>query len=137
MKILIIGQAPPANPQEYPYSTTMLYDWLKEVGVTKEQAQDLFEFEAVGDKFPGFDSSGHKKPSAQMMDEHWQNTLGAKVKQAEKIWVLGGVASNYLQDKIPLDKKVLQTIHPSTRNQAIFGQMRDKILNQIKNFLNT
>lgn len=137
MKILLIGQAPPFQAQEVPYDTTMLYDWLKEVGVSKDQAQDMFEFEAVGNRFPGFDNSGHKKPSSQMMDEHWDNTLKEKVKQAEKIWILGGVASVYLEDKIPRDKKVLQTIHPSTRNQAIFGQMRDKILGQIKNFLNT
>lgn len=135
-KILIIGQAPPAQKQEVPYDTTMLYDWLKEAGISKEDAQGMFEFEAVGNTFPGYGKGGHQKPSFKNMDEHWENTLRDKVKVADKIWILGGVASVYLQGKIPNDKKVLETIHPSTRNLAIFGQMRDKVLNQIKNFLN-
>lgn len=38
-KILIIGQAPPLQKQDVPYDTTMLYEWLSEIGISKEKAQ--------------------------------------------------------------------------------------------------
>jgi len=52
MKTLIIGQAPANQKQTYPYDTTQLYDWLNEIGISKEEAQNLFTFDAVYDKFP-------------------------------------------------------------------------------------
>lgn len=50
-KIIIIGQAPPAVKQIVPYDTTLLYDMFSWVNISKEQAQELFEFEAMVDFF--------------------------------------------------------------------------------------
>lgn len=53
-KILIIGQAPPAVNQRVPYDTTLLYDIFEWVGIDKEQAQNMFDFDAVYNKFSWF-----------------------------------------------------------------------------------
>jgi hypothetical protein len=117
-KILIIGQA----------------DWLKEIGINKDEAQQLFIFDAVYDKFPGFDEKGgHKKPSLEQMQEYWERSLKEKVKNTEKIWILGNVAYDFLYEKlIMLDKKIIKTIHPSKRNFIIYQNKKEEILNQIK-----
>ena len=79
---LIIGQALPAVKQEYPYDTTMLYDWLNEVGISKEEAQNIFEFDAVYDKFPVFDSKGgHLKPTKDQMEEYYERSLRDKIEK--------------------------------------------------------
>src|SRR6476659_1760194 len=98
MKILVIGQAPPAVKQEVPYDTTMLYDWLKEVGISKEKAQEMFEWEAVSNVFPGFGNGGHKVPSQEDMDNHWEE-LKEKISKAQKVIVLGNVPRQYLASK--------------------------------------
>jgi uracil-DNA glycosylase len=133
-KILIIGQAPPFVKQGLPYDTTMLYDWLKEIGINKNEAQQLFIFDAVYDKFPGFDEKGgHKKPSLKQMEEYWERSLKEKVQNTEKIWILGNVAYDFL---IPLkevyQKRVIKTIHPSKRNLSIYQSKKEEILNKIK-----
>lgn len=56
-KILIIGQSLPAVAQTVPYDTTLLFDWLEEAGISKEQAINMFEFEAVY----GYGFLGHTK----------------------------------------------------------------------------
>lgn len=132
--VAIIGQALPAITQDYPYSTTMLYDWLEKCGISQEQAQELFLFDAVYNKFPGFDSKGgHKIPSQEQMDEYWPE-LSKKLIGVSKIWILGNVAKNYLNSK-PITHEILYTIHPSYRNQALFNKNSTKIINQIKSFL--
>lgn len=139
-KILVIGQAPPAVKQGVPYDTTMLYDWLSEIGITKEQAQFLFEWEAVYDRFPGFTKSGaHAVPTEAMMDLYWRNTLGKKVLECNKIWVVGNVARDYLlkkHEKIVEKKTLLFTMHPSKRNMDAFKKVKGVMLDRIKNFIN-
>jgi uracil-DNA glycosylase len=133
-KILIIGQAPPYQKQKLPYDTTMLYDWLKEIGIDKERALERFEFDAVYNKFPGFGESGHKIPTQEQMDEYYPE-LKKKIDSVDKIWILGNVAYNYLISK-NLDKEILFTIHPSRMNYNRFEKDKTKILTRIKNFIN-
>lgn len=137
-KILIIGQALPAVAQSVPYDTTMLYVWLQEVGVSKEQAQELFEFEAVCPSFPGSKDGNHLKPSKKEMHEHWDNVLRAKVEAADKIWVLGNVARDYINTSSKTwscSQKWLHTIHPSRRNWHTYTKNKLDILAKIKELI--
>lgn len=134
-KILVIGQAPPAVKQGVPYDTTMLYDWLAEVGITKTQAQDLFEWEAVSNIFPGHGKKGHLIPTLISMEDHWVNTLEKKVLGAEKVWVLGKVAEDFLKDRLD-GKNVLHTMHPSKRNAGWYLANKWQTLMLIEGFLN-
>lgn len=133
-KILVIGQAPPAVKQTIPYDTTMLYDWLKEVNVNKETALEIFTFDAVYDKFPGFNSKGgHNIPSIEQMEDYWERELKSKVINHDKIWIVGNVAFEFLNSKPELKgKTVIKTIHPSKRNIDIYNKNKESILNKIK-----
>lgn len=139
-KILIIGQAPPAVKQRFPYDTTMLYDWLKACNITIDEAQELFEFEAVSNVFPGFGEKGHKQPSTESMNSHWPVLLD-KINNSQKIWVLGNVAKKYLTEKLEGDfesitKKLwLFTIHPSKRNWYYYTKNKEILITSIKNFI--
>jgi uracil-DNA glycosylase len=139
-KTLIIGQAPPAVKQGVPYDTTMLYDWLNEIGVSKDEAQELFEFDAVYDKFPGFDSvGGHKKPSREQMDEYWDRALEMKVILADKVILLGNVAKEYFYSKpksYSCNLEVFEMIHPSKRNSYLYNKDKDKVLNVLRRATN-
>lgn len=137
-KILIIGQAPPAVPQEFPYDTTMLYEMFSWVGVTKERAQEIFEFEAVYDKFPGHGAAGHLQPSKDNMIAHWKDTLAAKCISADRILVLGNVAKEFLYTRIDIDwtdKMFVSMIHPSRRNQGNILMQRDSITAKLNGLL--
>lgn len=138
-KILIIGQALPAVVQSLPYDTTMLYEWLAEIGVTKEASQSLFSFEAVFGSFTGFDEhGGHLKPTQEQMDSHWDAVLQTKVELADKIWVLGNVARQYLETKPKTwscNTEWLYTIHPSKRNYNLYQKNKQKIINSIREFV--
>lgn len=137
-KILIIGQALPAVPQALPYDTTMLYMWLEECGISKEDAQDIFDFDAVFGSFTGFESNGgHIKPSQEQMDKHWYDVLEKKVNSADKIWILGNVARDYIGSKeLDHEKNFLYTIHPSKRNWNLYVKNKASIISKIKKFLN-
>lgn len=138
-KILIIGQAPAAVTQGVPYDTTMLYDWLEAVDISKETAQVMFEFEAVYDKFPGFDpQGGHLKPSITQMEQYWKDTLELKVQLVDKVWVLGNVAKEFIDSKPKTwscNTDWLYTIHPSTRNYALYQKNKVAFLAKLKKFL--
>jgi uracil-DNA glycosylase len=136
-KILIVGQAPPAQKQDIPYSTTMLYDWLKEVGIDKDTALELFDFEAVYDKFPGYDTKGsHKVPSRQQMEDYWDRVLKEKIVNCDKIWIVGNVAFEFLISKEETNgKEVIKTIHPSKRNIDIYKKNKISILNKIQELI--
>ncbi len=138
-KVLVIGQAPPAVTQTVPYDTTMFYDMLSWVGISKQQAQDIFEFEAVCNTFPGFDNNGHKKPSKEQMDKHWDDTLQVKVIMAKKIILLGNVAAEYFDLKTfdwNYNLAPLKLIHPSKRNYSKIIESKKSITEKLKNFLN-
>jgi len=136
-KILIVGQAPANQKQQYPYDTTQLYNWLAEVGVSKDKAQQLFIFDAVYDKFPGFDSKGgHLKPTREQMDEYWERSLKTKVDLVDKILLLGNVSKVYFAGKEIKNKEIYTLIHPSTRNIGIYNQNKESILNVLDKICN-
>lgn len=139
-KILIIGQALPAIPQQYPYDSTLLYQWLNDAcNISLEEAQGIFDFDAVFGSFTGFDANGcHLKPTKEQMDEHWDKTLQTKVELADKVWVLGNVAKDYIATKDKTwscNTQWLYTIHPSKRNWNLYEKNKTRILNSINEFL--
>lgn len=138
-KVLIIGQAPPFQKQKYPYDTTMLYEWLGMCGISKEGAQDVFIFEAMTNKFPGFDSDkSHLKPSINEMDAHWCEVLRPLINKYKKVVLLGRVSQCYYNSQpeaLRTDIKRLNLIHPSMRNYSLFQKNKDIIINELKSFL--
>ncbi len=141
MKILIIGQAPPSPTQiqDAPYSSTMLYDWLKECGISKEESQKMFIFDAVYNKFPGYKpKGGHKPPTLAQMDEYWNRELETKVQGVEKVWLLGNVAANYFHSKPKswsCSLQILETMHPSKYNLKRYQENKESIIKEIKQFI--
>lgn len=142
-RILIIGQAPPAVKQELPYDTTMLYDWLREIGIGKEHALSLFDFDAVyNGEFLGFNpKGGHLKPTKQHMEAYWESTLASKTLGVEKIWIVGRVAEEFLKEKGifvgMFGKEVITTIHPSKRNYSLYQRNKIPFLRSLVKFINT
>lgn len=139
MKILIIGQAPSAKEQTVPYDSTMLYDWLIEVGIDKQQAQDMFDFDAVYDKFTGHDKKGgHLKPTNAQMLDYWNRELREKIFNAEKIILLGNVSRDFFRHMTPMDMptaEVIELIHPSKRNYSIYKATKPEILRKLKQII--
>lgn len=138
-KILIIGQAPPEHPQELPYDTTLLYDMFSWVGINKIEAQHLFEFDALVDKFPGKDSKGnHLLPQKWDIEEYWEFTLKEKFNKADKILILGNIARSFIQRKFPIgikDKQIIFLIHPSKRNRARINYQKHNIIKDLKKLI--
>lgn len=136
-KILIIGQAPTNQPQKVPYDTTLLYDMLGWVGITKEQAQDMFDFDALVDKFPGLNNDGHLIPKMSEIQAHYRKVLKPKIQKADKIIVLGRIAEGYIRERESLypDKEFLYMIHPSRRNYAQVHREKEQIIKKLKQFI--
>ncbi|AGO47541.1 uracil-DNA glycosylase [Cellulophaga phage phi4:1] len=140
-KILIIGQAPPIQKQDIPYDTTMLYDWLSEVGISKDKAQDMFEFEAMTDKIPEVTEFGHKPPSDLEMKDYWKRVLCDKVDQSEKIILLGACPRNFFKKDKFFERydnkrfKVLSLIHPSKRNYKMYNDNKEKLVSLLKDII--
>jgi uracil-DNA glycosylase len=139
-KILIIGQAPPAVKQIVPYDTTMLYEILEWVDITKEEAQNIFEFDAVYNEFPGRDklTGSHLQPTQQQMDLYWDKVLETKVQLANKVILLGNVARNFINSKPKTwscNTEFLELIHPSRLNYNRIIQNKEIITKQLKEFL--
>lgn len=138
-KILIIGQAPPSVNQRVPYDTTMLYEILDWVGISKDSAQDLFEFDAVYNKFPGYGpNKEHLKPTQEQMDFYWEKELEEKVQLADKVILLGNVARDFLNSKPktwPCNTEFLELIHPSRLNYNRIIQNKENITQKLKEFI--
>lgn len=138
-KILIIGQAPAAQKQQVPYDTTMLYDWLVEIGINKKIAQSLFDFDAVFGEFPGYDENGgHKVPDDVQMKQHYDVVLKSKIEKADRIIILGKVAEKFLnsiQGEPLAGKKVIYLIHPSKRNFSLYQKSKENILTLLSNIV--
>lgn len=142
-KILVIGQAPPAQKQTVPYDTTLLYTWLEEIGISKEHAQHIFEWEAVCPVFVGRyeNGSGHRTPPHKMMYDHWKACLEEKVITANKIWVLGGVARDFIKLMENMNRswsantEFFYSLHPSRRNLHSFRQIKDQLIPDLHNFI--
>lgn len=146
---MILGQAPPAVKQSVPYDTTMLYDWLELVGISKEDAQKQFIFEAVYDKFPGYDDKGgHKKPTFVQFKEYWSRSLEDTFNSCDKVIVLGAVAFNMLRLHFDVNmnkdfcecgnlngKPFLYLPHPSKRNALLAKTLNTKIKSSLDEFL--
>lgn len=139
-KILIIGQAPPAVTQTVPYDTTLLYEMLSWVDISKEQAQDMFEFEALVDKFPGHENGQHKKPELKDIIKHYIETLESKLSVATKCILLGRMAEsmfmNTTYEILYPNIEWLALPHPSKRNYSLIMNKKEKIKSQLKTFLN-
>ena len=141
-KILIIGQAPPLQKQNIPYDTTMLYEWLSEIGIDQIPAQQIFDFEAMTDKLPKISSSGsHIPPSKEEMKDYFKRVLKRKIENSKKIILLGASPRNFFGKKDffkRYDKngyKVLSLIHPSTRNRSMYNTNKEKILSLLKEII--
>lgn len=137
-KILVIGQALPAVKQEYPYDTTMLYDWLTELGISKAHAQHIFEFEAVYGEFPGYDAqNNHLKPTIEQMDMYYSNVLKDKVNESDKIIFLGNVSKEYFKKKEYdlSNKEVIELIHPSKRNYSLYQKNKLQIQSKLRTII--
>lgn len=140
-KIILIGQAPPLQKQEYPYDSTLLYEWLGEIGISKIEAQDLFDFEAMTDKIPEVTKSGHKPPSNEEMEDYYNRVLKDKIKSSDKVILLGASPRNFFKKKEffkRYDKngiKVLSLIHPSKRNYKMYNDNKELILKLLKEII--
>lgn len=138
-KILIIGQAPPVKEQKVPYDSTLLYEMLSWVGITKEQAQDMFEFEAVSPTLRGVKNGNHLKPLKHEIHNHVVTVLGAKMKEADKILLMGNVAiENVIGKKHPygmFGTKYALLPHPSRRNYNLIMKQKESITNLLKEVL--
>ena len=136
-KILIIGQAPPAQEQELPYDTTMLYDWLAECGISKEQAQELFTFSSVSGTLRGVKNGAHMLPLKSEKEQHYKVVLQPLMLQHEKYILLGNVAHDFIATKTTVNEKYLVLIHPSRRNYSLYIKNKAEIINSLKNFINS
>lgn len=140
-KILIIGQAPPIQKQTIPYDSTMLYEWLAEVGVTQEAAQEMFDFEAMTDKIPKTTSSGHVPPSEEEMKDYYSRVLLDKIHNSDKVILVGASPRNFFKKKEFFKRydndrvKVLTLIHPSKRNFKMYYDNKEKLLSLLKTFI--
>ena len=137
-KILIIGQAPPAVKQSVPYDTTLLYEMLEWVDITKEDAQNIFEFDAVYGEFPGWENGGHRIPTKLEMDYYWDNVLEEKIQCADKVLILGNVARDYINSKPrtwSCNLDFVYLIHPSKRNYSRIMESKTHIIKQLKKLL--
>jgi len=133
-KILIIGQAPPAVKQEIPYDTTLLYDMFSWVGISKEQAQDIFDFDAVYNKFTGHNpNGGHNKPTMEQMNKYWEESLRDKVFMATTVIVLGNVARDFIRSKT--GRNVIEIIHPSKRNYSKIMATKEDIIKKLNRII--
>lgn len=141
MKILIIGQAPPLKKQGIPYDSTLLYKIFEWVGISKELAQFKFEFEALTDQFPGLNkTNGHKAPSKEQMDIHWNKFLRNKIENSEKVILLGGAAKKYFFSKPKTwscTLHIYEMVHPSRRNYSRIMNNRSTITKSLTEFLET
>lgn len=142
-KILVIAQAPPSPTviQKYPMDTTMWPEWLKECNITLEQAQEMFEFEAMTDKFPGHGKSGHKVPGIEEMQTYYTQVLLRKIREFDRVILLGNVPKDFFNTyhTVLNDKPktaILCLIHPSRRNYDRYMQNKEQIINSLKEFIN-
>jgi hypothetical protein len=111
---------------------------LEWAGVSKEKAQQIFEFEAVSNVFPGSNKTGHLKPTKESMDKHWEDTLETKVQCADKVWLLGNTAKEYFYSKpktYSCNLEILETCHPSKRNHSRIMLSKENITAAITKFL--
>lgn len=138
-KILIIGQAPPAVFQSVPYDTTLFYEMLSWVSITKEQAQEMFDFDACIGYFPGHDTNGHKKPEYGKMLLHYNSVIQIKLAKWDKVILLGKVAEEFysqpdIKNSYP-EIKWLSLTHPSKRNHSRIYKSKESITQKLKEFV--
>lgn len=139
-KILLIGQAPPAQKQEVPYDSTLLYEMLSWIGIDKNLAQRTFEFEAMTDKFPGYDDKGrHMSPNQEVMENYYKNVLSGKINEHGKVILLGNLSRDFFRKKrisiLHPNAKFISVIHPSKRNYASIMNSKHLIIQQLKHFI--
>lgn len=118
---------------------------LEWVGISKEQAQDMFEFDAISSEFPGkTKTNGHKKPSKEAIKSHFKNVLERKLIDHDKIILLGRSAIDEImpdasffqiaQNGLLMDYALILP-HPSRRNYSLIMNRKDRITELLKRFI--
>lgn len=137
--ILIIGQAPPIQEQVAPYDTTLLYHILEWVGVTKERAQELFEFEAMTPNLRGVNKNGgHLKPLIGEQQAHYNNVLKAKIESAQHVLLMGRCSVDFFMKGTAFfttQEKFTALPHPSRRNYNLIMLHKDSFINTLTQIL--
>lgn len=112
---------------------------LEWVGISKDTAQKIFEFEALTDQFPGKTLHGsHKPPSAEMVLKYWESTLRWKVENSQSVILLGKIACIHFYE---LTKNwyarpdSLELPHPSRRNYSRIMNNKEQITKDLKRFI--
>lgn len=135
-KILIIGQAPSVRKEGIPFEKTLLYEMLGWVGISKEQAQETFEFESC--------IAIQAMPTVALMRDYYQDVLKTKIAAADHIIILGQLAADFYTGKkeryYAIVKnfpwiKVLILPHPSYRNYTLVMDKKQEITLKLKVFL--
>jgi uracil-DNA glycosylase len=106
---IFIGQAPPEKNYDIPFAKTRLYDWFEQCGLDKNSLLNLFEFDALVDKFPGKKNKQHLEPSEKDILNHIPWLLKKIQKQKIKLVVpVGKLAIQYVFNNfdIELDKVI-------------------------------
>jgi uracil-DNA glycosylase len=135
-KIVIIGQALPAKEQTLPYDSTMLYDWLAECGVCKQQAQEMFIFTSIGGELRGVKNGSHLLPLKQQKDTQYTDVVLPLILENKKCILLGNVAQEYVLDRKLKGIQYLSLLHPSKRNYHRYTQNKIQILKELSDFIN-
>lgn len=116
-KAIIIGQAPAENHYELPFGRTRLYKWFAEIGFDAMKMTSVFDFDALTDKFPGKNKTGHNQPSENEI-KMYLPILASKIqKQKIKLIVpVGILATKYVMGnmEVTLDSVVGRKfiVHP-------------------------
>ncbi len=104
-----------------------------------KNVREMFDFDAIIGHFPGHNVCGHKLPTKKEHEKYLLLGLQKKIWKANKIWLLGKVAFNYITEEQVkhrlIYKHVLSTIHPSKRNYHRIMADKERIAEKIKAFI--
>jgi len=138
-KILIIWQAPALKKQIFPYDTTMLYNWFEKIWLSKEEAVEFCDFEAMTNKKPKiWKNWWHLAPWKKEMTEYYNSVLKEKIKNSDKILLLWKCPIKFFwfEDFFIVEVKKWKTfftlIHPSKRNILLYRNNKYKILEMLR-----
>lgn len=116
---LIIGQAPPEKNYQIPFSGTRLYHWFMTIGITKDEAITLFDFDALANNFLGKKNNKHIIPNEFEINQHIPSLI-KKINEGDfkAIIPVGKLAIQYtLNIKPDLEKVIGREFYESTFNK--------------------
>lgn len=118
---------------------------LAEIGVNKEQAVAIFDFDALSDKFLGKNKNGgHNVPKSEDIECHFPS-LYMKADKYKKVICFGRKAVNEWArgdfystspSRFGEDIKVLSLPHPSRRNYMLLKNNWEQIVRLLNEFVN-